>query len=114
MAHGVGGDSCTPGPAAGGEGVGVRVRSDQLPSVCVPTTLIMRARVLSPEEETASERFSGEQQGPRALPLAWPGPTKGGTLRKGAPMLLGISRGGDALPCSPLPGSPCRESWRAG
>ena len=68
------------------------------PSVCVPTTLIMRARVLSPEEETASERFSREQQGPRALPLAWPGPTKGRTLRKGAPVLSGISRGGDALP----------------
>lgn len=40
------------------------------PSVCVPTTLIMRARVLSPEEETASGRFNEEQWGPRALPLA--------------------------------------------
>lgn len=68
-------------------------------SVRVPTTLIMRARVLSPEEETASERFSREQWGPWALPLAWPGPTKWGDSQKRRPRALGHQQGRS---CPPL------------
>ena len=53
--------------------------------------------MLSPEEETASGRFNREDWGPRALPLAWPGPTKGRDSQKRHPRALGHqqwSRGG--------------------
>lgn len=69
-AHGVGGDSCTPGPAAGGEEVGVRVRS-------VQTTLSVCAHHPHNEGEGAEPRGGNSLREVQRGTVGAPGPPPG-------------------------------------